>query len=199
MSRDAWAPHSSRTSTRPCSSVWRTACRSPTARRRVEAVAAGFGSPDVLNEAQYVDDMAGGIDMALDIIYVMLALAIVIAAMGIANTLSLSIHERQRELGLLRAVGQDRAQTRAMVRWESVIVAVFGTVGGVALGTFLGWGVMQGVAGAGPTPLEAFAVPSRSSPSCSSSVRSRACSPASARHGELPASTSSLRSVQIDV
>ena len=60
----------------------------------------------------------------------MLALAIVIALMGVANTLSLSIHERTRELGLLRALGQTRAQTRGMIRWESVIIAVFGTLGG---------------------------------------------------------------------
>jgi putative ABC transport system permease protein len=125
----------------------------------VEQVAAGFGGPDVLTKSQYIDDMTGGIDMALGIIYVLLALAIVIAAMGIANTLSLSIHERRRELGLLRAVGQERRQTRAMVRWESVIVAVFGTIGGIAMGTFLGWGLMRGIAGAGTTPLEGFAVP----------------------------------------
>ena len=66
------------------------------------------------------------------LIYVMLALAIVIALMGIANTLSLSIHERTRELGLLRAVGTTRRQMRSMVRWESVVVASFGTVGGIA-------------------------------------------------------------------
>jgi putative ABC transport system permease protein len=77
---------------------------------------------------------------------VLLILAIVIALMGIANTLSLSIHERTRELGLLRAVGQTRAQTRAMVRWESVIVALFGTIGGVGLGLFLGWALVSALA-----------------------------------------------------
>ena len=63
--------------------------------------------------------------------------------MSIANTLSLSIHERRRELGLLRAVGQTRRQARSMVRWESVIIATFGTVGGIVLGTFLGWGLVE--------------------------------------------------------
>ena len=58
------------------------------------------------------------------------AIAIIIAVIGIGNTISLSVHERTRELGLLRAVGQSRRQTRTMVRWESVIVAVFGTLGG---------------------------------------------------------------------
>lgn len=62
-----------------------------------------------------------------------------IALLGIANTLTLTAHERTRELGLLRAVGQTRAQLRAMVRWESVLVAAFGTVGGLVLGGVLGW------------------------------------------------------------
>jgi len=73
------------------------------------------------------------------------ALAIVIALMGIANTMALSIHERTRELGLLRAVGQLRSQLRAMVRWESVVIARFATIGGVGLGLFLGWGVVSAI------------------------------------------------------
>jgi len=92
--------------------------------------------------------VAGEIDQALGVIYGMLALAIVIALMGIANTLSLSVHERTRELGLLRAVGQRRSQTRSMVRWESVLVALFGTVGGIAVGVFLGWALLRVTAAA---------------------------------------------------
>ena len=79
----------------------------------------------------------------LTVIYGLLGIAVLIALMGIGNTLSLSIHERTRELGLLRAVGQSRSQLRSTVRWESVIVAVFGTIGGLGLGTFLGWGLMR--------------------------------------------------------
>ena len=81
--------------------------------------------------------------MLLTVIYGLLAVAILIALMGIANTLSLSVHERTRELGLLRAVGQTRSQLRAMVRWESVIVATFGSIGGMGLGLFLGWGLVR--------------------------------------------------------
>ena len=66
--------------------------------------------------------------------------------MGIANTLSLSVHERTRELGLLRAVGQTRRQTRAMVRGESFVLAVFGTIGGLGLGTLLGWAMFKALA-----------------------------------------------------
>jgi putative ABC transport system permease protein len=115
----------------------------------VERVAANFGSPDVEDREEFAATMSAGADMFLTIIYALLALAIIIALMGIANTLSLSVHERTRELGLLRAVGQTRAQLRSMVRWESVIVATFGVVGGIGLGVFLGWALVEA---AGNTP-----------------------------------------------
>ena len=108
------------------------------------------------DQAQYRASATSGVNTILGLVYVMLALAIVIALMGVANTLSLSIHERTRELGLLRAVGQTRAQTRGMIRWESVIIAVFGTLGGVILGTFLGWAV---VASSSSATLGVFAAP----------------------------------------
>ena len=92
---------------------------------------------------EYIDRVGAQVDQMLYVVYGLLGLAVLIALMGIANTLSLSIHERTRELGLLRAVGQTRRQVRSTVRWESVIVALFGTVGGLGLGTFLGWGLMR--------------------------------------------------------
>ena len=82
------------------------------------------------------------INSFLAVIFGMLALAIVIALMGISNTLQLSVYERTRELGLLRAVGTTRAQVRAMVRWEAMIIALFGTIGGVVLGTICGWALV---------------------------------------------------------
>jgi putative ABC transport system permease protein len=112
-------------------------------RRAVQQVADKFFAPDVQTRQEYVDSVAGQIDIFLTIVYALLLLAIIIALMGIANTLSLSVYERIRELGLLRAVGQSRAQLRSMVRWESVIIAVFGTVGGIMLGLFLGWGILE--------------------------------------------------------
>ena len=115
----------------------------------VERVAANYGGPDVEDRDEFAATMSAGADMFLTIIYALLALAIIIALMGIANTLSLSIHERTRELGLLRAVGQTRGQLRSMVRWESVIVATFGVVGGIGLGVFLGWALVEA---AGNTP-----------------------------------------------
>jgi len=112
-------------------------------RSAVEAATERFGSPTVRDRDEFVESQAAEIDSLLTVIYGLLGIAILIALMGIANTLSLSVHERTRELGLLRAVGQSRSQLRAMVRWESVIVAVFGSIGGLGLGLFLGWGLVR--------------------------------------------------------
>jgi putative ABC transport system permease protein len=78
----------------------------------------------------------------LALVYALLGLAIFIALLGIANTLALSIFERTREIGLLRAVGMTRSQLRSSIRWESVIIAVQGTVLGLAIGLFFGWALL---------------------------------------------------------
>jgi putative ABC transport system permease protein len=117
-------------------------------RAAVERATASFSPPDVETADEFVTRVAGQIDAFLGLIYIMLVLAIVIALMGIANTLSLSIYERVRELGLLRAVGADRRHVRSMVRWEAVVISVLGAAGGIALGVFLGWGLVTAVAGA---------------------------------------------------
>ena len=123
----------------------------------IQPVADRFGAPDVQDRQEYIDTVAGEVDQLLTIIYGLLVMAIVIALMGIANTLSLSIHERTRELGLLRAVGQSRRQLRSMVRGEALLVALFGTVGGLGLGTFLGWALVQAIEAA--EGLGSFAIP----------------------------------------
>jgi putative ABC transport system permease protein len=104
-----------------------------------------FLAPEPQTRDGYVDSVGDEIDQMLTLVYGLLAVAVLIGLMGVGNTLALSIHERTQELGLLRAVGQSRRQVRSTVRWESVIVAVFGTIGGVAVGTFLGWGVMRAI------------------------------------------------------
>jgi putative ABC transport system permease protein len=124
-------------------------------RTALEEAATRYGSPDVQDRDQYAEAQSGGVDMLLSVVYALLVLAIVIALLGIANTTSLAIHERTRELGLLRAVGQSRAQLRSMVRWESTVVATFGTIGGLCLGVFLGWAMSQ----AGGDLASAFALP----------------------------------------
>jgi putative ABC transport system permease protein len=122
----------------------------------VQQVANRFSAPDVLTNDEFTQSIAGEINELLTIVYVLLILAILIGLMGITNTLSLSIHERTRELGLLRAVGQTRRQTRAMVRDEALTVALFGTVGGLGLGLFLGWALVSALASEGFT---SFAIP----------------------------------------
>jgi putative ABC transport system permease protein len=112
----------------------------------VTEVGAAFGAPAPQTRDQFVDSIAGEINVLLGVVYGLLGLAVLIALMGLANTLSLSIHERTRELGILRAVGQSRAQLRSTVRWESVLTAVFGAVAGVALGLVLAWGLIRAVA-----------------------------------------------------
>jgi putative ABC transport system permease protein len=143
MPRAAWEPHATQDIDSTALVQLKPGVSTSTGKRAVEGVAASFGRPDVLERSEYVDQLSGGVNIMLGMIYVMLALAIVIALMGIANTLSLSIHERTRELGLLRAVGQTRRQLRSMIRWESVVVAVFGTLGGVGVGVFLGWALVE--------------------------------------------------------
>jgi putative ABC transport system permease protein len=113
------------------------------AKAAVTTASAAYGQPTVSDRAAFVASAGQGVNLVLGIVYVLLALAVLIAVLGIANTLSLAIHERTREIGLLRAVGETRRQLRSMIRLESVILSVFGVVGGLALGTFLGWGLSQ--------------------------------------------------------
>ncbi len=111
----------------------------------VEEVAAPYGQPDVQNANDFKKEQSAQVDQLLALMTVLLALAIVIALFGIATTLALSIHERTHELGLLRAVGMSRKQLKSTVRWESVIMAVFGTALGLAVGVFFGWAVIQAI------------------------------------------------------
>ena len=78
------------------------------------------------------------VNQLLGLVYALLGLAVIIALIGIVNTLMLSVFERTREIGLLRAVGMRRRQVRAMVRSEAVILAIFGAIVGIVIGTALG-------------------------------------------------------------
>jgi putative ABC transport system permease protein len=95
---------------------------------------AKFATVEALNQQELKDDLEQQIQQLVSFFYVLLALAIVISLLGIVTTLALSIHERTRELGMLRAVGMSRRQVRRMVRYEAVITALIGAV----LGTILG-------------------------------------------------------------
>ncbi|MBN6546315.1 ABC transporter permease, partial [Actinacidiphila bryophytorum] len=156
ISRAAWEPHRVQDKDTLVAIDFRDGVSTAQGKAAVTEAVTAFGSPDVQTKSEYATSSAAGIDTFLTLIYALLALAVLIALLGIANTLTLAVHERTRELGLLRAVGQTRGQLRAMVRWESVVVAAFGTAGGLGLGTFLGWALVKATDGSGTG---AFAVP----------------------------------------
>ena len=104
----------------------------------VEAAMRPFPQAKVQSNAEFREDQEGQIDQLLVVISVLLGFAIVIAVLGISITLALGVFERTREIGLLRAVGMNKRQTRRSVRWEAVIVATFGAVVGIVLGTLIG-------------------------------------------------------------
>ncbi|MGH3733007.1 MAG: ABC transporter permease [Acidimicrobiales bacterium] len=92
----------------------------------------------VQTRAQYEAAQVASVNKLLDIVYALLALAVLIALIGVVNTLLLSVFERTREIGLLRALGMKRRQVRAMIRSEAVILSLFGAAIGVVAGTGLG-------------------------------------------------------------
>jgi putative ABC transport system permease protein len=108
------------------------------AKQEVEAAIADFPQAEVRTNAEFRADQEGQINQLLVVISTLLGFAIVISFFGIAITLALSVFERTREIGLLRAVGMSRRQLRRAVRWEAVIVSVFGVVVGVVVGTLIG-------------------------------------------------------------
>ncbi|MFF0409811.1 FtsX-like permease family protein [Kitasatospora sp. NPDC004745] len=156
VTRQAWAPHRGQDADTMVAVGLRDGVSTTAGKAAVEKALVPFGSPQVQDRDGYAKSAASGVDMMLSVVYALLALAVLIALLGIANTLTLAVHERTRELGLLRAVGQTRAQLRGMVRWESVLVAAFGTVGGLGLGAFLGWALVRAADRAGTS---SFAIP----------------------------------------
>ncbi len=104
----------------------------------IDKVLAGYPNLDLLDQAGFKDQQRGQVNQLLFLIYALLALAILIAVLGIVNTLALSVIERTREIGLLRAVGMSRRQLRRMVRLESVVISLFGAALGLLLGVLFG-------------------------------------------------------------
>jgi putative ABC transport system permease protein len=109
----------------------------------IDAALADHPDAQVLDQAGFQKVASGFIDDLLTLVTVMLALAVLIALLGIVNTLALSVFERTRELGLLRAVGMTRGQVRAMVRWESAVISLIGAVSGAVLGIGIGLALSQ--------------------------------------------------------
>jgi putative ABC transport system permease protein len=119
------------------------------ARTAIDKLTADYPTAKLHDQTEYKTAQAAQIDRFVNLVYVLLALAVLIALFGIANTLVLSIFERTRELGLLRAVGMTRRQVRSMVRWESVIIALLGAFLGLAVGLFASWAMVTAVADEG--------------------------------------------------
>lgn len=107
------------------------------ARPEVERALAGFPDAKLQSKAEFADNQIEGLDILLNLLYVLLALSVVVSLFGMVNTLVLSVFERTRELGLLRAVGMTRWQARWMITHESVVTALIGGAIGAALGIFL--------------------------------------------------------------
>jgi putative ABC transport system permease protein len=116
-----------------------------TGRAAVAAVTARYPNAELTNIDELVADYERQIGSVLNLVVVLLGFAVIIALLGIVNTLALSISERRHEIGLLRAVGMDRRQVRRMIRWEAVLIAVFGGVLGLVVGLVLGSAVVMAV------------------------------------------------------
>ncbi|MFV1989272.1 MAG: ABC transporter permease [Acidimicrobiales bacterium] len=108
-------------------------------RAALETVKDTNPSIKIQNAEEYKKDVGAQIDQGLLFIFMMLLLTIIIAFFGVAITMSLSVFERTREIGLLRAVGMSKRQTRSMIRWESAVVSAFGALMGTVVGVAFGW------------------------------------------------------------
>jgi putative ABC transport system permease protein len=111
---------------------------SGTVNNAVTSALAAYPNLQVQTRAQFEQTQAAAVDQLLGLVYALLALAVLIALIGIVNTLMLSVFERTREIGLLRAVGMKRRQVRTMIRSEAVILAIFGAIIGIIVGTGMG-------------------------------------------------------------
>jgi putative ABC transport system permease protein len=122
----------------------------------IAAVAKNYPNGRLESRSDYIDRQASQVNTIVNVIYLLLALSVLIAVVGIVITLVLSVYERRRELGLVRAVGMSRPQVRSSVRWESVITAVLGTVQGIIVGLLLGYAIVVALRDQG---LNSFTVP----------------------------------------
>jgi putative ABC transport system permease protein len=123
------------------------------ARPAIDRALAAYPSVTLQDQAQYKAQQQQQVNQLLNLVYGLLGLAVLIALIGIANTLALSVYERTRELGLLRAVGMTRHQLRVMVRWEALVISLFGAIEGLVLGVLVGWAIVTSMHSQGVTSL----------------------------------------------
>ena len=125
-------------------------------RAAMEQALAGFPNVEIEDQAEFVKAQGDQIDTLLNAVTGLLVLSVLIAVLGIINTLALSVVERTRELGLLRSVGLQRRQLRRMIRAESVVIALYGALLGIAIGLAFGWALVTSLHDQGITE---FAIP----------------------------------------
>ncbi|MFB7918614.1 ABC transporter permease [Streptomyces sp. NPDC056061] len=142
LSKDILAPHTPYADIRE---VWLKMDGGQSAASEKAVVKALGDNPAMsIIDRQGIRDMFGGfVNTALNIMYGLLAMALIIAVLGVVNTLAMSVFERQQEIGMLRAIGLDRRRVKRMIRLEAVVISVFGAVVGIVLGTFLAWAIGQ--------------------------------------------------------
>jgi putative ABC transport system permease protein len=129
----------------------------PETTEALRAALASYPDAKVATRADWVKTRSKSVDKLLNLLYVLLALSVVVSLFGMVNTLVLSVFERTREIGMLRAVGMTRRQVRRMIRAESIVTALIGAAMGLPLGIFLAWMVTKALSGQGVS----FAIPSR--------------------------------------
>ena len=127
-----------------------------TVKASIDSVLADFPNVEARDRSEFVAKQKDQVDQLLNLVYSLLALAIIIALVGIMNTMALSIFERTREIGLVRAVGLSRRQLRRTIRWESVVVSLLGAVLGLVIGVAFGGALVKALDSEGVT---SFAVP----------------------------------------
>ncbi|WNV84462.1 ABC transporter permease [Umezawaea sp. Da 62-37] len=125
----------------------------PEVKKRVEALFADNPEVSVQDRSAFVEQQAAQLDTVLLMVQILLALAILIAVLGVINTLALSVIERTRELGLLRAIGMRRGQVMRMITVESVVISVFGALLGLLVGSGLGVATVKALEDQGITEL----------------------------------------------
>ncbi len=126
------------------------------ARAEIDHLTAAYPTAKVQDLEQYKQSQLGQIDQLLTIVTLLLALSLFIALIGIVNTLLLSVYERTREIGLLRAVGETRGQLRRCVSEESVIITLLGTFLGLVIGLAFAWALVKALA---DQHLDVFSIP----------------------------------------
>jgi putative ABC transport system permease protein len=114
-------------------------------RASLEPVVTEFRGIQIQDQEAFRDQASGAIGTILNILYALLAVSLVIGTLGVVGTLLLSVIERTREIGVLRAVGMVRGQVRGMITWEAVIIATFGGLLGTGIGLLFGWSVVTAI------------------------------------------------------